>query len=136
MKAALRLEIIGDNTHQAFIASCDALDAAKPGLGRQVIGRPKARHWVAKILGPHAIYKYNREFLPSKKSYENANSVGSRGVEAIFVLESGNVYEISSPESWKTTRRYFARVTESGDICEIAEGEIFGWLDQANGRSD
>ena len=135
MKAMLRLELIGDNTRQAMREACEALDSLEPLLGRTVIGRTKSRCWAAEILAPHPIYEFCREFLCYEKDYENANSVGSRGVEAIYILESGKVYEISAATSWAKTRRYFAMVSESGDICEIDKREVNRWLEQQSARS-
>lgn len=77
--------------------------------------------WVAEITGSHQLYGLQREFLPFNKDFEEANASGTRGVNAVYVLESGKAYEIFERISWKKSRRFFATVSESGEILELQD---------------
>lgn len=96
MFSVLRLERIG---------------GAGYGLG---LFRIPCRAWVAEI-GPVTL---KRTFLRPCLDYSGANSKGTRGVFAAYVLAPERLYEVSSPESWSTTRRYFCHVV-NGDIVEL-----------------
>lgn len=90
MFASLRLERIGGGGY---------------GLG---LFRIPCRAWVAEI-GPITL---KRTFLRPCLDYSQANSKGTRGVYAAYVLAPERIYEVSSPESWSTTRRYFCHVVD------------------------
>lgn len=90
------------------------------------------RAWVAEV--PEIRGKWvERSFVRGKKDYTHANSVGSRGVYLHYFLESGKVYEVSSPQSWKSTDRYFCRITDDGQLIKLSREEAAEWLQQ---RSD
>jgi hypothetical protein len=99
-----------------------------PGLGDLVFGKAPSGTWVAEITGFDPKFKYARKFLRYKKEYSRSNSAGSRGVYAEFTLESGKMYEIKHRVSWNKSERYFAKVTDDGDIVEIDEAEVIAWL--------
>lgn len=85
-----------------------------------------SRAWVAKIKGTHPKYKLDREFLkPDAFDSQYANSVGSRGRHRYYWLTDG-MYEISSPESWKSTDRYFCQIT-NGEIRRMSNDEVLTW---------
>ena len=96
MLASLRLERIGGGGY---------------GFG---LFRIPCRAWVAEI-GPITL---KRSFLCPCLDYSGANSKGTRGVYATYVLAPERIYEVSSPESWSTTRRYFCHVVD-GAIEEL-----------------
>jgi len=57
------------------------------------------KEWVARIVGRHPKFKFNREFLTIiSRNYSNS---GKTGISE-FELEPGNVYEINEP--WKNRR--------------------------------
>jgi hypothetical protein len=85
------------------------------------------RAWVAEITGRDPKFGLKREFLSGVRSYSNANSGRSRGVETTYSLESGKIYEISDPQSWKRTARYFV----SGDGAELTKEQV---LEAVNAR--
>ena len=84
-----------------------------------MIGDIKQRHWCARLTRIDQKYGFRREFVKGRKDYAKANSVGSRGVMVWYILDPG-VYEVSSPETWKRTRRYFLRVNYDGTTEEIS----------------
>lgn len=77
------------------------------------------RPWVAEILGKDATYGYARRFLRGRMDFSRANLKRTRGVFTTYDIEPGRVYEVSSPESWSTTKRYFAVVSESGEVEKV-----------------
>lgn len=128
MLAVLKIEAMGDSTDQYMKFARAVFNEVGPGLGDQAIGKWPARYWVARITGKCPRYKWKREFIRGKKDYSQTNSVGSRGVYIWYFLESGNVYEVNAPVSWKNNDRYFCRVTEAGDITRITESDVELWL--------
>ena len=126
MAAILRLECIGDDTDQQFRLYRNMTNEMLPGLGDLAFSLPK-RWWAAEITGPSPKYGYERQFLRYKKDYSEANSVGSRGVYAYYILQKGRIYEVSAPRSWKNTDRYFCRV-QAGEIVRIDREDVDRWL--------
>lgn len=59
--------------------------------------------WVAKILGPHEHYEFEREFLDGDADYSDSNSKGSRGVYLTWHLSDG-YYECRTSQD---ERQYF-----------------------------
>lgn len=123
MKATITVEAIGDDQNQYFRLHRGILNDGMPGLGDKVLGDIKQRHWCARLTGLDPKYGFRREFVKGRKDYANANSVGSRGVMVWYILDPG-VYEVSSPETWKRTRRYFLRVNYDGTTEEISREEV------------
>ena len=129
MKATLCLEYIGESGDAQLALYSGNLDGIFPGLGRAAFGCKSPRKpWVAEIVGQHEKYGLERIFLPSKRNYSRANSRGSRGIELWFVLESGRLYEVLSPLSWRSIDRYFCRVSDGGDILRVSKDEVDSWL--------
>ncbi len=96
---------------------------------RRLLGKiAPVRAWVAQIVGIDPHYGYKRVFLRGKYDYTRANSVGSRGIFVFYMLESGHIYEVSDPISWKRINRYFCTVSQVGDIIQISKEEVNAWL--------
>ncbi len=98
MKTILRLECIGDG-HRGRLSPSPC--------------------WVAEIVAVSPYSGLDRRFLHRNKDYSEANSVGSRGVYAYYILESGKIYEVSEPLTWKKTDRYLCTVTPDGEIEKL-----------------
>lgn len=126
MKATLKVEAIGDNTYQMFRLYQTAVSSAAPSIGA-ALESPKAPYWVAIIYGKTGS-RYLKNFLNGKKDYTKANSKGSRGVYIWYILQSGYVYEVSSPVSWKRISHYYCKVTDEGEIVEITQDEVDQWI--------
>ena len=123
MKAILSLELRGDNTRQLFRLWGNITDMnLGEGAGAAIFGTPPPAAWVAEITGLDTKYKYARRFLPFKKDYSQANSVGSRGVQAVYMLEDGKIYDV---KAWK--ERYFCMIRD-WEIQRISEYEVNEWL--------
>lgn len=132
MKAALKIEAIGDNVDQELAFWSTLTNSLAPGLGDLTFGttsgRPKKRYWVAEITGLDPVYKYAREFLRPQKDYRKANRKGSRGVHLWYILESGKIYEVKRPVSWSRHERFFCRVLDDGTIERIDEKQVNQWI--------
>ena len=127
MPKVLKIECIGDDTDQYTKLYRGITNHLFPGLGDLTFGKMPKRYWVAEIKGFCDKFKYTREFLRSKKDYSQANSVGSRGVFAYYILEENKVYEVKSPKTWKHSDRYFCTVI-GGEIFELTQEEVDTWL--------
>ena len=128
MKAYLEIELFGENTRQMFKLWENIINMGAPGLGTITFGGMPPSGGVAEITGFDPKYKYARNFLKRKLDYSRANSKGSRGVFAEYILESGKIYEVKQQISWKKVDRYFCTVTNDGDIERLDEKEVIEWL--------
>lgn|SRR4030067_966599 len=128
MKASLKIEAIGDNTDQELRFYRNLTNSLVPGLGDLTFGEVKKGYWVAEIVGHDPKYKYQRIFLKGKKDYKKANSTGSRGIYLYYLLESGHVYEVLKPVSWKNSSRFFCIVTDEGNIVEVNKEFVDQWI--------
>lgn len=129
MKVSLKIECIGDDQDYLIkMASAQIAGAFDKELSDAVIGKFPARYFVAEILGFDKKYKFKRRFLKYNKDYSEANSKGSRGVYAYYILESGKIYDVKSPVSWKNCERYFCSVSEFGFIYYLTEEEVIECL--------
>lgn len=122
MKIYLELELRGDDVRQMGKMYASICDDIAPGLGTSLFSMPPSA-WVAEITGADPKYKFKREFLRFKKDYSRANSVGSRGVYANYILESGKIYDIKEHKD-----RYYCTVTDNGNIVRLSEDEVKEWL--------
>ncbi len=130
MKAVLRLELIGDDSYSEMQLMRRQIAAAVGNnVARQMFeGMGKHRPWVARIVGTNDRWGLQREFQrPQSNDYEEANSVGSRGVYALYILAPG-MYEVHERKTWKRSERYFLRVTEDGEKEEITREEVLECL--------
>lgn len=130
MKAQISLELFGENIRSLMKAHSGIANFIIPGLGDVTFGESQPpSSWCAEIVGPCERYKFKRIFLKAKKDYSKANSKGSRGVFAIYILESGKYYDIKEKVSNRRSVRYFAKVDYmSGDVLRVEEREVLEWL--------
>ena len=129
MKATIRLEYFGktDDERLRFLTGVMS-GALGRGVGEAVVGKIHSRRpWVAEIMGTDPRYGLRREFLDANTSYRHANGCGSRGTKLWFVLESGKYYEVKEQTSWRSSERYFCRVSASGDIIRAIKEEVMEW---------
>lgn len=129
MKAAIKCEAVGDDTDQMCRFYKNMTNDLLPGIGNVIFEKPYKSNWVAEITGIDPIYKFKRSFLTGKKDYSEANSSGSRGVYVWYTLESGKIYEVFRPTSWKSRERFFCTVNdETGKIITLEKEEVLEWL--------
>lgn len=125
MRAYLEIELLGEDGREYLRFCRDIGEMVRPGLGHDTFGRlPPRSGWVAEITGYDQKYKYARKFLKPKIDYSRANSKGSRGVYAEYILESGRIYDVLQPVSWKNSLRYFCTVDDEGNIVQIEEERV------------
>lgn len=125
MKASLKIECIGngyDQTHKLFKSILT--EATNAEIAECTFGTFKASYFVAEITGLHPKYGYERRFLKPQRDYRSASSTGNRGVYAYYILESGKIYDVLKPVSWKNSHRYFCTVDEDGDIITLEKKEV------------
>ena len=130
MRAVLKLELIADNLYQY-----QRIIRQNPKLKREMSLRQEMdlmrfshkslKPWVARITGITNL-GFVREFVSCTKDYSDANSIGSRGVYAYYILRDG-VYEVNERLNWKRARRYFIRVQREA-FSEISREEVLRWL--------
>ena len=123
MKAALQLELFGEDTRQLFklYRGIFQMFDHQQTFDDFVGGVPPRSSWVAEITGPDETYGLRREFLRPKLDYSRANAQGSRGIFAEYILESGRIYEVLSRVSWSRDERHFCTVSDDGDVVELSE---------------
>lgn len=95
------------------------------GLGFKSVYKQRA--WVAEITGLSQKYNFERKFLDARLDYRKANSKGTRGIYANYLLEYGKIYEISDPRSWSTTERYFLLAGPHGGE-RMSKSDVISWL--------
>lgn len=128
MKAYLEIELKWDNTRQLMKLwdNIMYMGVSKHGVPKKYAETFKpmpSTGWIAEIIGFDPKFKYQRDFVKFKKDYSRANSKGSRGVYAVYILESGKIYDIKDNKF-----RYFAIVENDGNIKEIPETEVLKCL--------
>lgn len=110
MSYILALECIGDDTNgHAWLRH----QAMRQLMGEDVAAfmrLPTRRPWVAHLTGLSARYGFARAFVPGKKDFSQANSLGSRGVYAHYILEEGLLYEVHALLSWKRSEHYYCQI--------------------------
>ena len=100
----LKLEWIGQDADEIMMQ-----------MGETPIRRP----WVAEVIA-HGGIVTGRNFLqPATADYDKANAIGSRGVEMVYRLVSGVIYEIRHFDSWRSERRFFATVDNRGELVKL-----------------
>lgn len=135
MKAAFGAEAIGLNTDDPL---CTAIVRAYPAIGDALGvtmrgGRPvdecNPRPWVAEIVGPHPVYRWERRFLRPRWDYSRANGAGTRGIWWWWTLESGRIYEARYRTSWGSgMHRRLMTVGVDGDLVDLTEEEVEAWV--------
>lgn len=93
-------------------------------LAEATFGINNASYFVAEITGFHPKFKYERQFMRCKKDYSKSNSKGSRGVYAFYILESGKIYDVLEPYSWKKSHRYFCTIDDNGNIEILTKEQV------------
>ncbi|KKN87474.1 hypothetical protein LCGC14_0259290 [marine sediment metagenome] len=114
MRAALRLEDINTKDAKMVNAMC-----------RQMGERPAcpSRAWVARVR-INANGYVDRDFLRADAvDYSDANGAGSRGIFKCYWLDERAYYEVSAPQSWRGTDRYFCE-TINGEIIRMTKEEV------------
>jgi len=122
MKAVLLLEEIGCGSTELSKRKNKHL-CVETRRGAFIPGRTPSPCWVARITESG-----HNEYIQGQRDYRTANSSLNRGVFLSYFLETGNVYKIKENTSWNHSRKYFAKVTDDGDIVEIDEAEVIAWL--------
>ena len=120
MKASLKLEAIGQN----YIRDIRDLDRFVGLATKQPIDRMPYRHGVWDVGFGESTY------LRGNWDYAEANSKGSRGVYVHYILESGRLYQVASPTSWKNSRHFFCIVDDDGEIIELTKEHAVEWQRQ------
>jgi len=79
-------------------------------------------------VGASDRYGWDREFLPAKVDFAEANGRGTRGIRYWWTLSTGAVYETRYRVTWDKWRHRFLRVTDDGIIVDITAEEVPAWL--------
>lgn len=126
MKATVSAEAIGLHSRER-----DPLVRALLGNDPQQL-----RPWCAEITSHDPAYGYQRTFLRPRRDYSRANSAGSRGIHFWWTLETGQLYQLCSRESWtgRMHRRWLV-VTDDGDTRELTQKEADQWLSDHSGST-
>lgn len=96
-------------------------------------GSPRAKPYgVWEILGLGINGElFRKSAVHQNKDYAKANSVGTRGVYAYYLLQSEHIYEIVQPTSWNNTEHYYLYI----DVDEYVRLDIEGVLKWLKNRS-
>jgi hypothetical protein len=124
MKASLSLEFIGASTHDYLKGAERTLEIL--GMKLDPEDRVRGGPWVAEVQR-RSDGGIKLDFLWGKRDYAKANSKGTRGVYVHYVLEQDRLYWVQSPQSWKSTIRYYAAVTPSGEVRRLTDEEAQEW---------
>lgn len=93
-------------------------------------GGPRARPygiWEVKGFGGALFSKHE---LQPQKSYAEANSVGSRGVFAYYLLQRERIYEVLEPVSWNRDEHYYMYLEGDEEVRGTVE-DAFRWVKNA-----
>lgn len=123
---AMQTDFLHPKKAPYYILKLEAI-GAHPPKHLAAYYKPPNREWVAQIMGVDGRGKFVRAFLDGDRDYSGANSVGSRGVDTFFKLETGPIYEVAAPQSWRSTNRYFCRI-ECGLLYKMTEQEVISCL--------
>ncbi len=119
MKRFFELERIGDD---AFTAAKFAGGHYNLKMSRWGMAIPHLEPFVCR---PNSSGEYSIR-LPYRRDYSRANGVGSRGVFAVYELESPGFYKVHERVSWGRCDDYFICVDERG-IHRCEEEEAMEW---------
>jgi len=129
MKAIVSIELFNDDVIHEDRQLKNFYNCMVPTLGNKVFGTIPSSGWVAEIIGFDPKYKYARTFLKFKKDYSQANSKGSRGIFAEYILDENKIYEIKQQVTWKRSERYFCKV-QDWKIVKITEQEVVDFFNR------
>jgi len=118
VKASLAIEAIGQNSIRS-VRDMDRFIGVASGCRPDLM---PWRHGVWRIMYSEPMLEHGRW------DYSQANGKGSRGVYIHYILESGRLYQVAAPTSWKSTDHYYCTVSEDGDIVRITKEEAQEWL--------
>ena len=123
----LELELIGDNTDHLMRSAQRLLNTAGRRLGDRAMGEPPLACSVHEMMRrPDGTV--TRRLLSFQRDYSRANSVGSRGVYACYLLTPGHVYRIHHRTSWRSARTYYAVLRAGAQLREVSEEAAISWL--------
>lgn len=135
MKASLALEFIGatiwDEIGRFDRLATRMIPGYEAGLGSVLdqddyMDQPGPRVLEYKIDADGLIVSRVR----GQRDYSRANSKGTRGVLMHYILESGVLYQIKAPMSWRSSDRYFAVVSPTGDVVRKTKEEALAWASE------
>lgn len=95
--------------------------------------RGSRNYWVAEVTGLSPHFGIRRQFLGCHKDYSRANGIGSRGVYAYYVVETGHIYEVSEPLSWKRVDQYFCTVDSDGNVVRLTIEDVLSHFNRRTG---
>jgi len=124
LKAILALELRDDGSRQYMKPARYICNEIYLGLDKIVIGNTPNDAWCAEIIEFDTKYKYVRRFLPFRKDYSQSNSMGSRGVRAIYTLSENKIYEAKEHKN-----RYFCMIKD-WEIVKVSKAEVAEWLNE------
>lgn len=75
---------------------------------------------------------FTRLPITPQKSYADANSVGSRGVYAYYLMRSERIYEVLAPRSWSSSDHYYAYLEDGQEVRGTTE-DAFRWISDTLG---
>lgn len=124
----LSLEVFRDDTRQTTMLWERISDMILPGSGA-LFRLPSNRPFVARLTGLDKRFGFQREFQRFKLDYSRANSIGSRGVFAVYLIDAdpSDVFEIREQTSWRSVDRRFCRFV-NGDEVRINREEVIRCL--------
>lgn len=123
MRAVLKLELIGDDFF--FYRRTKTKSPEQLWQMARRLGFNESPSWAARLKLIDG--KLKREFLRPTKDYSQANSTGSRGIFAYYVLQPRGIYEVNDRYTWKRVHHYYCQIEET-KIIEISRQEAIDWL--------
>lgn len=123
MKGCLSIEAIGINVEDA-LRNFDCI-AKKLGVNLDsdqsiippFVGQVSSRNGVLQLSA-----------LRGRRDYSKANSKGSRGVYAHFILREDVLYYVAARLTWRSVDRYFCALRTDGSIYRLSPDEVQEWL--------
>ncbi len=119
MKASIALEAIGQNSTRDLRVADRYIGLA----AGQSFSQIPYRHGVWDVT-------FGAEPVLGKWDYSMANSTGSRGVYVNYLVESGRLYQVAAPTSWKNSEHYYCIVDDDGEIIKLTKEHAREWQRQ------
>lgn len=119
----LRLECIGDH----FVALFQRGDKEQQMYAMFRAGGFPKSPTVHEILSWHRNDGFLLNRLRGRRNYENANSIGSRGIYLVFELHEGRFYRKTYPTSWRKWTEEIVTVVD-GKINPVCQKETLKCL--------
>lgn len=91
----------------------------------------RPRPWVARLNGVDPHWGFQREFVKGVYDYSYSSKGTGKNTYIYYHLAPG-LYELYYPISWKHDERYFARVSDDGEIERITKDEVIECLKNAS----